>query len=78
MALIFQHPLYYQQQEVFFALILYFNDSDRVILSFGSSLNCGTNVLVFSNNYCYIQFNYTLALEHLPILHYPFKYHIFC
>ena len=37
--------------------------------------NNATN-LMFSNNYCYIQLNYTLTLQHLYILHFLFDYYL--
>ena len=41
------------------------------------SCNIATNFPMFSNNYHYIQLNYTLALQHLCVLHYLFEYYLF-
>ena len=68
---LFYHPLYYQEQEIF--LLFYsFIWMIQILLCYylGHLCNIPTNFLMFSNNYHCIWLNFTLAPQHLNILHY--------
>ena len=56
-------------------LILDLNDLDSVIYYLAHLYNIPINVLMFLNNYQCILLNYTLASQHLYLLHYLFEYY---
>ena len=58
-------------------LILYLNYSDLLYYHLDHLCNIATNFLMFSNNYHCIRLNYTLASQHLHILHYLSEYYLY-